>query len=352
VKHIVAIAVTSLSLVAVAQQSLSGAGATFPAPLYTEKYIPAVQKLTGTRINYQAIGSGGGIRQLSDKVVQFAGSDAPLSDAQLKEIQDKTGSTVLHIPAALGPVAVTYNLGADFKGELRLDANTLGAIMLGKIVRWNDPKIQALNPGVSLPRQMISAVHRSDGSGTTFIFTSYLAAISADWKSGVGAGQSVNWPAFSSLGGRGNPGVAALVSQTPGSIGYVELSYALENNLPVATLKNAAGNFVKPSLASAKEATQGVDLPKDLRLLNQVVNTKDPQGYPIVGMTWLLVYQKQEITAKSEAQAKALVDFLNWVVTDGQEFNESLKYVRLSPAVVKQAQELIGSITYNGKPLR
>lgn len=331
-------------------QTLTGAGATFPAPLYTEAYIPNFTKVTGIKVNYQAVGSGAGIRQLTDKVVNFGASDAPLTDAQLKEIQDKTGSPVLHIPTALGPVAVTYNLPGVT--ELRLDTDVLSQIMLGKIVRWSDPKIQALNPDVKLPNLMISAAHRSDGSGTTFIFTSYLSAISPEWKSKVGAGQSVNWPAFSSLGGKGNPGVAAVVAQTQGAIGYVELKYALENKLPVVTLKNAAGNWVKPSLASAKEAVSGVDVPEDLRLPTQVVNTKDPQGYPIVGMTWLLVYQKQEVTAKSEAEAKALVRYLEWILTEGQKLNEGASYVQLAPAVVKQAQALIASMTYNGKPLK
>jgi phosphate transport system substrate-binding protein len=319
--------------------------------LYTETYIPSFQKaFSSIKVNYQAVGSGAGIRQLSDKVVNFGASDAPLSDAQLKEIQDKTGSKVLHIPAALGPVAVTYNLqGID---DLRLDADTVSAIMLGKIVRWNDPKIVALNPGKNLPRQVISAVHRSDGSGTTFIFTSYLTAISAEWKAKVGAGQSVNWPAFSSLGGRGNPGVAALVSQTPGSIGYIELKYALENKLPVATLKNASGNWVKPSLESAREATSGIEVPEDLRLQSQVVNTKDPQGYPIVGMTWILVYQKQEVTAKSLDQAKAVVQYLNWVLSEGQKLNQGASYVSLAPAVIKRAQELVASMTYQGQPIK
>lgn len=332
-------------------QTLTGAGATFPAPLYTETYIPAFQKaVSSIKINYQAVGSGAGIRQLTDKVVNFGASDAPLTDAQLKELKDKTGSDVLHIPVALGPVAVTYNL--EGISDLRLDADTLGAIMLGKIVRWNDPKIATLNPGKNLPKQMISAVHRSDGSGTTYIFTNYLNAISADWKSKVGAGQSVNWPAFSSLGGKGNPGVAALVAQTPGSIGYVELKYALENKLPVVTLKNASGNWIKPSLESAVEATSGIDVPDDLRLPNQVVNTKDPQGYPIVGMTWILVYKNQEVTAKSEAEAKALVQYLNWILTEGQKLNQGVSYVRLSADVVKRAQALVASMTYQGKPIK
>lgn len=349
-KLVLAIAAPALLGMASAQVTLTGAGATFPAPLYTEVYIPNFAKDTGIRVNYQAVGSGAGIRQLTDKVVNFGASDAPLSDAQLKEIEGKNGSPVLHIPTALGPVALTFNLPGI--QELRMDAAVVSDIFLGKIIRWNDPRIAALNPGVQLPRQLISAVHRSDGSGTTYIFTSYLSAVSPEWKSKVGAGQSVNWPAFSSLGGKGNPGVAALVSQTPGAIGYVELKYALENKLPVVALKNQAGNFIKPSLASAMVATSGVDVPSDLRLLNQVVNTKEPQGYPIVGMTWLLVYQKQELTAKSLEEAKALATYLNWVLTEGQKLNERASYVQLSPDVAKRAQALVASMTYNGQPLR
>jgi phosphate transport system substrate-binding protein len=272
-----------LAGLSLAQVTLSGAGATFPAPLYTESYIPAFQRAnSGIRVNYQAVGSGAGIRQLTDKVVNFGATDAPLTDAQLADIKKDTNSNVLHIPAALGPVAVIFNLpGVD---ELRLNAQVLSEIFLGKIIRWNDKKIAALNPNVKLPNLLVSAAHRSDGSGTTFIFTSYLTAVSAEWKSRVGTGQSVNWPSFSSLGGRGNAGVAALVTQTPGAIGYVELKFAAENNLDSVTLQNQSGNWIKPSLAASVEATSGVDVPNDLRLSNQVVNTRDPQGYPIVGM--------------------------------------------------------------------
>jgi phosphate transport system substrate-binding protein len=342
-----------LASVSLAQVNLSGAGATFPAPLYTEYYIPAFQKAnSGVRVNYQAVGSGAGIRQFGDKVVSFGATDAPLSDQQLTDIKKATGSDVLHIPAALGPVVLTYNLPQIAGKEIRLDAATLSAIMLGKVLRWNDKRIQDLNPDVKLPTQLISAVHRSDGSGTTFIFTNYLSAISADWKTKVGAGQSVNWPAFSSLGGRGNAGVAALVSQTPGALGYVELKYALENKLPMVTLRNASGNWIKPSLAAAVEATSGIEMPADLRLNTQVVNTKDPQGYPIVGMTWLLVYQEQNVSAKNLEQAKALQQYLRWVLSDGQAQNEKASYVRLSSEVVRRASALVDSMTFGGKPIK
>lgn len=350
---ITAAAMLGLVGVSMAQITLTGAGATFPAPLYTEYYIPNFQRTNPTiRVNYQGVGSGAGIRQFTDRVVNFAGTDAPLTDQQIADIRRATNSNVLHIPTALGPVVVTYNLPQVGDAELRLDPDTLTAIFLGRIVRWNDPRIQALNPNVRLPTQLISAVHRSDGSGTTFIFTSYLSAISNEWKTRVGAGQSVNWPAFTSLGGRGNAGVAALVSQTPGAIGYVELKYALENKLPVMTLRNAAGNWIKPTLASAIEATSGVDVPADLRLPGQVVNTKDPQGYPIVGMTWLLVYQEQSVTARNIEQARAVQQFLRWIVTEGQAQNERASYVRLSADVARRATALIDSLTFNGQPIR
>ncbi|MBF6593311.1 MAG: phosphate ABC transporter substrate-binding protein PstS [Thermaceae bacterium] len=349
-KGILAVATATLALGLATAQTLTGAGSTFALPLQTETYIPNFTKATGIRVNYQGVGSGAGIRQLTDKVVNFAGSDAPLTDAQLKDIEAKTGSKVLHIPIALGPVAITYNLPGIT--DLRLDAEVLAQIMLGKIVRWSDPKIAALNPNLKLPNLMISAAHRSDGSGTTFIFTSYLAAISPEWKSKVGAGQAVNWPAFSALGGKGNPGVAAIVAQTQGAIGYVEIKFALENKLPMAELKNASGNYIKPSLESSKEAVAGVEIPEDLRLPNQIVNTKAPQGYPIVGATWMLVYQKQEVSAKSEADAKAMVKYLEWILTDGQKLNEGAIFVKLAPDVVQRALALVATMTYNGKPLK
>ena len=342
---------TAVASLGMAQITLSGAGATFPAPLYTEYYAPNFQRANANvRVSYQAVGSGAGIRQFTDKVVNFGATDAPLTDAQIADIKKATNSDVLHIPTALGPVAVIFNLpGID---DLRLDAAVLSEIMLGKIIRWSDKKIAALNPNVKLPNLLISAAHRSDGSGTTFIFTSYLAAISPEWKTKVGAGQSVNWPAFSGLGGRGNAGVAALVTQTPGAIGYVELKFAIENKLTSATLRNQAGNWIKPSLAAAVEATSGIDVPDDLRLQSQVVNTKDPQGYPIVGMTWLLVYKEQSVTAKSVEEARATVQFLRWVLTDGQAQNERASYVKLSADVVRRATALVNSMTFNGQPIR
>ncbi|MDX2006930.1 MAG: phosphate ABC transporter substrate-binding protein PstS [Meiothermus sp.] len=350
-KRTLTVATLLLAGLGIAQVTLSGAGATFPAPLYTEYFIPAFQRANpGTRINYQAVGSGAGIRQLGDRVVHFGATDAPLSDDRLAEIREKAGSEVLHIPAAMGPVAIIYNLpGVD---ELRLSPQVLADIYLGKILRWNDPKITAINPGRDFSRRIVSAANRSDGSGTTFIFTSYLAAVSPEWKEQVGAGQSVKWPSLLSLGGRGNAGVAALVSQTPGAIGYVELKFALENNLTFATLQNRSGNWVRPSLESATRSIAGTSIPADLRLKSQVVNTTDPQGYPIVGMTWMLVYREQSVTARSVDQARAIQQYLRWVLTEGQALNLKARYVPLPAQVVRRARELVEGMTYKGQPIR
>jgi phosphate transport system substrate-binding protein len=353
-KLVVAAAMLSLAGAAMAQVTLSGAGATFPAPLYTEYYLPNFHRANpDIRISYAAVGSGAGIRQFTDRVVQFGATDAPLTDAAIAAIRTATGSTPLHIPTALGSVVVIYNLPMlPRETEIRLDPDTLAAIKLGRIVRWNDPRIQALNPNVRLPTLMISAVHRSDASGTTLIYTNYLSAISTEWRTRVGAATSVNWPAFTTLGGRGNAGVAAMVAQTPGAIGYVELKFAVENNLPFATLRNQAGNWIRPSLQAATEALAGVTIPADLRLPGQVINTTAPQGYPIVGMTWLLVHQEQSVTARNIEQARALVRFLRWILTEGQGLNEPANMVRLSPDVARRALAMVDTMTFNGAPIR
>lgn len=353
-KLIVAAAMLSVAGAAMAQITLSGAGATFPAPLYTEYYLPHFHRANpDIRISYAAVGSGAGIRQFTDRVVQFGATDAPLTDAAMAEIRRTTGSTPLHIPTAAGSVVIIFNLPqVPRETEIRLDPDTLAAIWLGRIVRWSDPRIQALNPHVRLPNQMISAVHRSDASGTTLIFTNYLSAISSEWRTRVGAATSVNWPAFAALGGRGNAGVAAMVAQTPGAIGYVELKFALANNLPFATLRNQAGNWIRPSLAAATEAMAGVTIPADMRLPGHVVNTAAPQGYPIVGMTWLLVHQEQSVTARNIEQARALVRFLRWVLTYGQALNAQANYVPLSPEVARRALAMVDTMTFNGQPIR
>ena len=261
--------------------SLTGAGATFPYPLYS-KMFDTYDASTGVRVNYNSIGSGGGIKALTDKTVDFGASDAFLTDPEALAM----GAPVLHIPTCVGAVVLSYNL--DGAPALKLDSTVLAGIFLGKVVKWNDPSIVALNPGLSLPDVAITVVHRSDGSGTTSIFTTYLVAVSPSWKSTVGAGKSVSWPI--GIGGKGNDGVAAMISQTKGSIGYIELVYAVQSSMPFASLKNASGTFVTPSLASSAAAA-AVSLPDDLRTL--IVNGPGPDAYPIGAFTWLLVYKKQ-----------------------------------------------------------
>ena len=261
--------------------SLVGAGATFPYPLYS-KMFDTYDASTGVRVNYNSIGSGGGIKALTDKTVDFGASDAFLTDPEALAM----GAPVLHIPTCVGAVVLSYNL--DGSPALKLDGTVLAGIFLGKVVKWNDPSIVALNPGLSLPDVAITVVHRSDGSGTTSIFATYLAAVSPSWKSTVGAGKSVSWP--TGIGGKGNDGVAAMISQTKGSIGYIELVYAVQSSMPSASLKNASGTFVTPSLASSAAAA-AVSLPDNLR--TSIVNGPGPDAYPIGAFTWLLVYKKQ-----------------------------------------------------------
>jgi phosphate transport system substrate-binding protein len=318
---------------------MSGAGATFPLPLYT-KMFDVYNSSIGTRVNYQGIGSGGGIKALTDKTVDFGASDAFLSVAETAAM----GTPVLHIPTCVGAVVLTYNL--DGNPTLRLDAKTVSDIYMGTITNWNDSRIVALNPGITLPDQAITTVHRSDGSGTTSIFTNYLSMAVPTWKSKVGAGKSVSWPA--GLGGKGNDGVAGLVSQNKGAIGYVELVYAIGSKLPYATMRNSSGNFIVASLTSSGRAAQ-VQLPDDLKVL--LMNSSDPQSYPIAAFTWLLVYREQKYAGRTLGQAIALKRLLNWMLTTAQSVNEGLGYGKLPAAAVTKAQTLVNSMTYGGAPI-
>ena len=320
-------------------KTLLGAGATFPYPLYS-KWFDVYHKKTGIKVNYQAIGSGGGIRQLLNRTVDFGGTDAFMSDEEMAKAPGK----IVHIPTTLGAVVVAYNLPG--KPALRLSPDVLAGIFLGKITKWNDPSICKLNPDVNLPSMKIIVVHRSDGSGTTNIFTDYLSKVSPEWRQKVGKGKSVNWPV--GLGGKGNPGVAGLITQIPGSVGYVELAYAKENHLPVATLQNKSGRFIKPSLASVSAAAN-VPLPPDTRV--SITNTDAPDGYPISGFTWIILYKEQHYSGRSKARAKALVDLLWWCVHDAQKYNEALLYGKLPRAAVKQDEKILKSVTYDGKPI-
>lgn len=302
------------------EADLVGAGATFPEPLYLE-WIGAFQAEAqpGVRVNYQGIGSGGGIQQFTQMTVDFGASDAPMKDEEIAAAEDAGGAKVLHIPTVFGAVVIAYNV--EGVADLKLDQETLAGIFLGDITKWNDPKIVALNSGVSLPDEAIQVVHRSDSSGTTNIFTGYLTQISTAWKDKVGKGKEVPW--LVGIGGQGNDGVAAVIQQQAGSLGYVELSYALESNLPVATLKNKAGNFIKPSLETTSAAAVGVTFPEDLRFS---LSDSDATGaYPIVGATWILAYDKMEDTAKADA----LKAYLTWVLTEGDSIAQELNYAPL-----------------------
>lgn len=320
--------------------TLTGAGATFPYPLYS-KWFDVYQQKTGVKINYQSIGSGGGIQQITQRTVDFGASDAPMTDEQLAAAP----GPLLHIPTVIGAVVVTYNVPGLGPG-LKLTPEALAGIFLGEVQKWNDPRIVQNNPGMGLPATDIAVVHRSDGSGTTNIFTDYLSAVSTTWKSRVGKGTSVDWPV--GLGGKGNEGVTGQVQQTPGAIGYVELAYAVQNKLPVASLQNQAGKFVDPTIESTTAAAAGAaaSMPDDLRV--SIVNAAGAQSYPIAGFTYLLVYREQA----NEAKGKTLVDFLWWALHDGQAFARDLLYAPLPAEVVRKAEAKIKSITFQGKPLR
>ena len=317
-----------------AEVELIGAGATFPYPLYS-KMFDVYHKERGAKINYQAIGSGGGIRQLTNKTVDFGGSDAIMSDKDLQE----AGAPVLHIPTCAWAVVVTYKLAGD--PELKFTPDVIADIFLGKVKKWDDARISGMNPGAKLPNTDITVVHRSDGSGTTAIFSSYLSKVSPEWKEKVGAGPSLNWPA--GLGGKGNPGVAGLVQQTPGSFGYVELIYALQNKMPYGMIRNKKGNFVKPTIASTSLAANTA-LPDDMKV--DLTDTDAAEGYPISGFTWILVYREQNYANKTQEKAKALVDLLWWMTHEGQKYAEPLHYAPLSKAAVANVEKLIKSITY------
>ena len=322
------------------QNEILGAGATFPYPFYS-KIFDVYNKEKGIKVNYQSIGSGGGIKQLQNKTVDFGASDAPMSDEELS----KSPAPIVHIPSCLGAVIITYNLPDN--PSLKFTPEVLADIFLGKIKKWNDPKIMTINPGVKLPDLSISVVHRSDGSGTTYIFSDYLSKVNAEWNTKPGKGKSLDWPV--GLGAKGNEGVSGLVKQTPGSIGYVELVYALQNKMPAATLKNKSGNFVEASLKSSSAAA-AIDLPADMRV--SLTNTDAPDGYPICSFTYLLVYQNQSYNNRTEASAKATIDLINYVIHEGQKYAEPLGYAPLPDAAVKKAEEILKSVTYKNKPLQ
>jgi phosphate transport system substrate-binding protein len=322
-----------------AQMLMNGAGATFPYPIYSKWFDEYTRIDPEVRFNYQSIGSGGGIKQITSRTVDFGATDGPMTDEQLKQAP----APLLHIPTVLGAVVATYNLpGAP---KLKFTGDVLADVFLGKITKWNDPKITALNPGVSLPDQPIVVVHRSDGSGTTYIWVDYLSKVSAEWQQKVGKGTSVNWPV--GLGGKGNEGVSGQVKGQPGALGYVELAYAVKNNMPVGSIKNANGKFVEPTIASTTAAAAGAarSMPDDFRV--SLTNAPGDDAYPVASFTWLLVYKDQT----NEAKGRALSKFLWWMSHDGQKFADDLLYAPLPSPVVKQIEAKVRQITFQGKPL-
>jgi phosphate transport system substrate-binding protein len=335
----VALSATALFAGATAAQSvdLNGAGATFPYPIYS-KWFADYATQTGVKINYQSIGSGGGIRQLSEQTVDFGASDSPMSD---QELANAKGGAVLHFPTVMGAVVITYNIPNVTK-PLNLTGDVIADIFSGKITKWNDARIVAQNRGVSLPNSDILVVHRSDGSGTTYIFSDYLSSVSPSWSSTLGKGKEIKWPV--GLGAKGNEGVAGQVGQTSGSIGYVELAYAKQNKLPYANVKNADGRYVTPTISSVTAAAAGMKLPKNTDYRISIVNAPGKDSYPISSMTWILVYQNQLDRTKGQK----LVDFLRWAYTSGEKSAESLDYAPLPTAMRAQLEKRLASISLGG----
>lgn len=323
-----------------ADMELLGAGATFPQPLYSKMFDAYYQQYK-VKINYQGIGSGGGINQLIKKTVDFGGTDAFMTDAELKS----AGAPVLHVPTCLGAVVLAYNLPGNPK--LNLTSDIIAGIFLGTIKKWNDPKIVAINPGTGLPGLAITPVHRADSSGTTFIFTEYLAKTNDEWKGKIGLGKSVQWPA-GLIGQKGNPGVAGYVKQTPGAIGYVELLYAIQNKMAYGNVKNKAGKFIEPTLKSVTAAAN-VKIPDDTHI--SLTNTGAVEGYPISSFTWLIFYKEQNIGGKTKERAEALAKMLIWMVGNGQRYVEPLQYSPLSKEAAAKSVKIISSMTYNGTQL-
>jgi phosphate transport system substrate-binding protein len=316
---------------------LNGAGATFPYPMYSKWFDVYHQEHSAIQINYQSIGSGGGIRQVLAGTVDFGASDGPMTDQQIAEFKKDRGMGILHFPTVVGADVPSYNI-AGVSGELNFTRKAIADIYLGRITKWNDPEIVKANPGVKLPGEDIVVVHRSDGSGTTYIWTDFLSKISDEWKNKVGRNTSVNWPV--GLGGKGNEGVSGLVKQTPNSIGYIELIYAVQNNISFGKVQNAAGKFIKADLASVTAAAAGAakDMPDDFRV--SITNAPGPTAYPVSSFTWLLVPEKIPDAAKRDA----VKGFLRWMMTDGQKYTENLSYAPLPKAVVAKEMKAIAMV--------
>ena len=331
-RKIVLLVCVLLALPVVGQTTLSGAGATFPYPIYSKWFSEYHKAHSEVQINYQSIGSGGGIRQVTAGTVDFGASDMPMTDKQLHEAKAK----ILNIPTVLGADVPAYNL-PGVSGELKFTPEVLAGIFLGKVSKWNDKTIAAANPGVNLPDKEIIVVHRSDGSGTSFIWTDYLSKVSPEWKNQVGADTSVKWPV--GLGGKGNEGVAGFVRQLPGSIGYVELIYAVQNNITYGAVRNSAGVFVKASLEGVTAAAASAPkMPADFRV--SITNAPGKDAYPISSFTWLLIPAQ----SKDAAKGKILADFLSWMVADGQKMTSALAYAPLPDNVAAKVKEAIKEV--------
>jgi len=334
----VALAASVLTLSASAQDNtLLGAGSTFVYPLFSKMF----SQYTASKVNYQSIGSGGGILQLTNKTVDFGDSDAPLNADQTA----KMSAPVLHIPMTSGAVVITYNIPGVSK-PLNLNGKDLADIYLGKITTWNSPEIVATNKGVNLPNLPIVVIHRSDGSGTSFIFTDYLTKVNPDWAKKVGKASAVNWPA--GLGGKGSEGVAGLVKNTPGAVGYVELAYAKQNNMPFANIQNKSGKFITPEIGATTLASNVV-IPADTKV--SITDTDNPKGYPIASFTWALIYKEQNYGGRSKERATELLKLLWWNIHQGQADCAALNYAPLSKAAVKAAEAVLKSATYSGKAI-
>ena len=321
-----------------AAKELTAAGATFPDPLY-EDWFSRWNNLCGIKVNYQAIGSGGGIQQTLAKTVDFGASDAIMTPDE----KGQADGVIHQIPMTSDAVAVIYNVATIENLSMKLDGPTLAEIYLGKITKWDDPKIKALNPKIFLPSDDITVVHRADGSGTTAIFTNYLSEVSDEWKNDVGTATSVNWPV--GLGGNGNSGVAGQVQQLPNTLGYVSLAYAKQNHISYVKMINSSGNAIEPTIKSAEAAQSGVTIPDDTEVL--ITNSSNPDAYPISGFTWLLVYAEQE----DKQKAQSLAALIKWMLTDAQQFCEALDYVPLSDAAVEKAMGELENTTYQGTPI-
>jgi phosphate transport system substrate-binding protein len=318
------------------QTTLNGAGATFPNPMYSKWFSDYHKLHPDIQINYQSIGSGGGIRQVTEGTVDFGASDMPMTDGQLTEAQTKLKTKILNIPAVLGAAVPAYNI-PGVKGEVKFTPEALAGIFLGRITKWNDKAITSANPGVNFPDKDIVVVYRTEGSGTTFIWTDYLSKVSPDWKSQVGSNASVKWPV--GMGGKGSEGVAGSIRQLQGSIGYVELIYAVQNNIAYGSVKNSAGNFVKATLESVTAAAaSAAKMPADFRV--SITDAPGKDAYPISSFTWLLIPEQ----SKDAAKGKILADFLNWMVTDGQKMTTALSYSPLPDNVVQKVKEAIKQV--------